>query len=165
VSCPHAQSGGSGIGYEPEILEKVLKAARAATEKPVSVKLPPYMADQRKLEAVVRIAEQTGMDWITEINTLSAMDFSLEFGIPILSRGIGGQSGPSIHYIALAQVAKTRKLTKLPIVAVGGIVNSYDANRFLHPGVGANAVQLGSGLLYHKSIKSFVRKVLRCLKY
>jgi len=99
------------------------------------------------LKEVIEIVEETEMDWITEINTLRAMDYSVEFKRPVLSNKIGGQSGPTIHYCALAQVFKTREITDLPIVASGGIVGAYDAKRFF--GVGANAVQLGSGLLYH----------------
>ena len=158
VSCPHAKKGGYQIGFEPKLLRKVLKSARKATDKPIAVKLPYYSADERKLKEVVEIVEETEMDWITEINTIRAMDYSVEFGRPILSNKIGGQSGPSIHYMALAQVYKTRELTDLPIVASGGVVNAYDVKRFF--GVGANAVQLGSGLAYYDSIEKFVKTVL-----
>ncbi len=162
VSCPHAKKGGYQIGFEPEILRKSLKNARTSTEKPISVKLPYYSADERKLKEVIKIIEETEMDWITEINTLRAMDYSVEIGKPIFSNKFGGQSGPTVHFCALAQVYKTRELTDLPIVASGGIASSYDVKRFF--GVGADAVQLGSGLLYYKSIKDFVKKILEELK-
>ncbi len=162
VSCPHAKKGGYEIGFEPKILRRFLKKSRKSTDKPISVKLPYYSADERKLKDVVAIIEETEMDWITEINTLRAMDYSPAFGKPILSNEIGGQSGPSIHYCALEQVFKTRKLTDLPIVASGGIVNAHDAKRFF--GVGANAVQLGSGLLYHETIEEFVKSILEGIK-
>lgn len=158
VSCPHAKKGGYQIGFEPKILRKVLKSARKATDKPISVKLPFYSADERKLKEVVEIIEETEMDWITEINTVRAMDYSVEMEKPILSNKIGGQSGPSIHFLALAQVYKTREVTDLPIVGSGGIVNAYDVKRFF--GVGANAVQLGSGLAYYDSIEDFVKTIL-----
>jgi dihydroorotate dehydrogenase (NAD+) catalytic subunit len=158
VSCPHIDKGGYHIGFEPKILKKVLKKARKSTDKPISVKLPYYSADERKLKDVIEIIEETEMDWITEINTLRAMDYSPELGRPILSNKIGGQSGPTIHFCAQAQVFKTREFTDLPIVATGGIVNAYDVKRFF--GVGANAVQLGSGLLYHENIEDFVKKIL-----
>lgn len=158
VSCPHAKEGGYQIGFEPKILKKVLKSARRSTSKPISVKLPYYSADERKLKEVIEIVEETEMDWITEINTVRAMDYSVEMGRPILSNKIGGQSGPSVHYLALAQVYKTREITDLPIVASGGVVNAYDVKRFF--GVGANAAQLGSGLIYYKSIEDFVKAVL-----
>lgn len=157
VSCPHAKRGGYQIGFEPRLLRKSLKNARKSTEKPISVKLPYYSADDRKLKEVIGIVEETEMDWITEINTLRAMDYSVEIGRPVLSNKIGGQSGPTIHYCALAQVYKTRELTDLPIVASGGIVTAYDVKRFF--GVGANAAQLGSGLVYYESIEDFVETV------
>jgi dihydroorotate dehydrogenase (NAD+) catalytic subunit len=162
VSCPHAKEGGYQIGFEPKYLRKVLKDARKSTSKPISVKLPYYSADEEKLKEVVKIVEETKMDWITEINTVRAMDYSVEFGRPILSNKIGGQSGPSIHYMALAQIYKTREITNLPIVGSGGIVNYYDVKRML--GIGANAVQLGSGLLYYDSIDDFVKNILEGLK-
>lgn len=162
VSCPHSPHGkvsGYIIGYEPKILRKVLKKVRSATERPISVKLPYYSADNRKLKEVVQVIEECEMDWITEINTLSAMAFSDGLDTPILANKTGGQSGPSIHCCALAQVYRTRGLTDMPIVGVGGIVNSKDARDFFK--AGANAVQLGSGLLYHKSnIGKFVKEVL-----
>ncbi len=158
VSCPHAKRGGYQIGFEPKILKKSLKNARKSTEKPVSVKLPYYSADEKKLKEVIEIIEETEMDWITEINTVRAMDYSVEIGRSLFSNKIGGQSGPSIHYLALAQVYKTRELTDLPIVGSGGIVRAYDAKRFF--GVGTDAVQLGSGLLYYDSIEDFVKNIL-----
>jgi dihydroorotate dehydrogenase (NAD+) catalytic subunit len=158
VSCPHAKAGGYQIGYEPTLLRKVLKKVRKSTDKPISVKIPYYSADERKLKEVVETIEECEMDWITEINTLRAMAFDAEMGRPVLSNKIGGQSGPSVHCPALAQVYKTRELTDLPIVGVGGILTAKDAKEFF--GVGANAVQLGSGLLYHKSIEEFVKTVL-----
>jgi len=158
VSCPHAKAGGYRIGYEPVLLRKLLKKARKSTDKPLSVKLPYYSADDRKLKEVVEVIEECEMDWITEINTLRSMAYSVEFGKPILSNEVGGQSGPSIHCCALAQVYMTRKLTDLPIVGVGGIVIAKDAKEFF--GVGANAVQLGSGLLYYDTIEDFVKNVL-----
>lgn len=165
VSCPHAKSGGYHIGTDPEVLRDVLEESRKATDKPIGVKLPFYNTDDKKLEDVVRIIEETDMDWITEINTLRAMDFDPKLGIPILSNKVGGQSGKSIHFCALAQVYKTRQLTKLPIIGSGGIEDSYDTKRLL--GVGANAVQLGSGLgSYYEAeddIETFVKTVLKDL--
>ena len=170
VSCPHAKKGGYQIGFEPKILRKSLKNARESTENPVSVKLPYYSADERKLKEVIEIVEETEMDWITEINTLRAMDYSVEIERPIFSNKFGGQSGPTIHFCALAQVYKTRELTDLPIVASGGIVSAYNVKRFF--GVGANVAQLGSGLLYygeyrdnkHTGIEDFVKAILEGLK-
>ena len=165
VSCPHAKTGGYHIGFNTKNLRKVLKESRKATDKPIGVKLPYYSSDDEKLEKVIDVIEETDMDWITEINTLRAMDFDPKLGIPILSNKVGGQSGKSIHFCALAQVYKTRQLTELPIIGSGGVEDSYDAKRFF--GVGANAVQLGSGLAsYHKKeddIGSFVKAVLKDL--
>jgi dihydroorotate dehydrogenase (NAD+) catalytic subunit len=165
VSCPHAKSGGYHIGTDPDVLRDVLEESRKSTDKPIGVKLPFYNTDDKKLEDIVRMIEETDMDWITEINTLRAMDFDPVLRIPILSNVIGGQSGKSIHFCALAQVYKTRQLTNMPIIGSGGIEDSYDAKRLL--GVGANAVQLGSGLgsYYEKEddIGSFVKAVLKDL--
>jgi dihydroorotate dehydrogenase (NAD+) catalytic subunit len=161
VSCPHAKTGGYHIGFNPEVLRKVLEESRKATDKPIGVKLPYYSSDDEKLKKVIDVIEETGMDWITETNTLRAMDFDPVLGIPILSNKIGGQSGKSIHFCALAQVYKTRELTDLPIVGSGGIENAYDAKRFF--GVGANAVQLGSGLANYETMEEFVKTVLEGL--
>ncbi|MFH1473825.1 MAG: tRNA-dihydrouridine synthase [Candidatus Aenigmatarchaeota archaeon] len=161
VSCPHAKLGGFHIGFDSYVLRRVLKESRKATDKPIGVKLPYYSSDDRKLEKVVRVIEETGMDWITEINTLRAMDYDPIVGKPRLSNTFGGQSGKSIHFCALAQVKKTRELTYLPIAGSGGVENSYDAKRFF--GVGANVVQLGTGLEIYKNVEEFVKAVLKDL--
>jgi dihydroorotate dehydrogenase subfamily 1 len=155
VSCPHSDKGGYRIGFKPDLLKKVLNESRKSTDKPVFVKLPYYGTDYEKLEDVVRVIEEEKIDGITSMNTVGAMDYSPELGRFIK----GGQSGHSIHHLALFQVDNIRKLTDLPIIASGGIEKPYDIERF--KGLGANAYQLGSGLAnYNMSVERFVKKIL-----
>ncbi|MFH0929150.1 MAG: hypothetical protein V1818_02210 [Candidatus Aenigmatarchaeota archaeon] len=158
VSCSHSNYGGYRIGFKTKVLKDVLKKTRKSTDKPIFVKLPYYSSDYEKLRDVVGVIEDTGMDGITSMNSVGAMDYSPELKRYII---IGGQSGHSIHHMSLFQVRNIRKLTKLPIIASGGIVGSYDVKRF--EGVGANAYQLGSGLAEYKTIDDFVKNVMKGL--
>ena len=50
---------------------------------------------------IAEIAEDSGADAITAINTIRAMTIDIETGMPVLSNKIGGLSGKSIKHIAI----------------------------------------------------------------
>ena len=45
VSCPNVKEGGHTFGQNPDVLENLVKAVRAATKKPLIVKLAPNVPD------------------------------------------------------------------------------------------------------------------------
>jgi dihydroorotate dehydrogenase (NAD+) catalytic subunit len=54
----------------------------------------------------------------------------------------GGLSGPAIKPIALRMVWEVARVTKIPVIGIGGIMNAYDALEFII--AGASAIQVGT---------------------
>ena len=67
LSCPNVKSGGSAFGANPEIIQRLTKAVKAATDKPVIVKLSPNVTD---ITQTALAAEAGGADAVSLINTL-----------------------------------------------------------------------------------------------
>ena len=131
VSCPNVKTG-LDIGSDPAELTKLLAAVRGKTSKPLIVKLTPNTAN---VALVAAAAEASGADAVSLINTLRA--FAADPARPgkaWLGGGTGGQSGPAIRAVALAQTCAVAAAIELPIVAMGGIVSAANARQFLDAG-------------------------------
>ena len=139
ASCPNVREGGIAFGSNPEGLSVLTRRVRAATEKPLWVKLSPNVSD---IGAIARAAEEAGADAVTLINTIVGMAVDPRTRRPKLSTVPGGLSGPAVKPVALRMVWEACKAVKIPVVGIGGIQNAGDALEFLL--VGAAAVQVGT---------------------
>ncbi len=139
VSCPNVKEGGIAFGSTPEGLSALTRRVRAATAKPLWVKLSPNVTD---IGTMARAAEDAGADAVTLINTLVGMAVDHRTRRPILSNVTGGLSGPAIKPVALRMVWEACKAVKIPVIGIGGIQSADDALEFLL--VGAAAVQVGT---------------------
>ena len=131
VSCPNVKTG-LDIGSDPAELSQLLAAVREKTSKPLIVKLTPNTAN---VALVASAAEASGADAVSLINTLRA--FAADPARPgkaWLGGGTGGQSGPAIRSVALAQTAAVSSAISLPIIAMGGIASAANARQFLDAG-------------------------------
>jgi dihydroorotate dehydrogenase (NAD+) catalytic subunit len=63
---------------------------------------------------------------------------------PAIANITGGLSGPAIRPLSLRMVWETVKTVTIPVIGIGGIIDSSDALQFLI--CGACAVQVGTGL-------------------
>ncbi len=63
---------------------------------------------------------------------------------PAIANITGGLSGPAIRPLSLRMVWETVKAVTIPVIGIGGIIDSSDALQFLI--CGACAVQVGTGL-------------------
>jgi dihydroorotate dehydrogenase (NAD+) catalytic subunit len=138
VSCPNVETG-LDIGAVPAELERVVRAVRPCTEKPLIVKLTPNTAD---VAACARAAESAGADAVSLINTLRGMALRPRGGRPWLGGGTGGLSGPAIRPVALAQVAAVASAVPLPVVGMGGVTTAKHASDLL--AAGATLVAVGT---------------------
>jgi dihydroorotate dehydrogenase (NAD+) catalytic subunit len=138
VSCPNVKTG-LDIGADPVALEDVVRAVRAATRKPLIVKLTPNAAD---VAACARAAEAGGADALSLINTLRASALDPRTRRPWLGGRTGGLSGPAIRTVALAQVAAVAARVSIPIVGMGGVQSARHARDLLD--VGARLVAVGT---------------------
>ena len=67
ISCPNVHAGGKNFGCDPVAAAEVTAAVKAATSKPVFMKLTPNVTD---IAEIARACEDAGADGICLINTL-----------------------------------------------------------------------------------------------
>jgi len=139
ISCPNVEEGGVLFSSEPDVVEKVVGAARKATSKYLIVKLSPNVTD---ISVIAQAAENAGADAISLINTCVGMVVDIETQKPYLANGTGGLSGPAIKPIALNMVYRAARAVDIPVIGMGGIQTAEDALEFLM--AGARAVQVGT---------------------
>ena len=151
VSCPNIKEGGISFGTDAKQLHTVTGAARAATSKPLWVKLAPGVTD---IGLLARAAEEAGADAISAINTIRGMMVDVESRAPRLSTIFGGYSGPGLLPIALYLLFEIRKATPLPLIGIGGINELSDVLQFMI--IGACAVQIGTANFYDPTFSSRV---------
>lgn len=140
VSCPNVKSGGIVFGKSPKGLERLIKAVRNRTSLPLITKLSPDTGDIRRF---ARIAEDSGSDIISLINTIPGMSIDIKTRLPRLASITGGLSGPAIKPIALRMVWECYNTVQIPIIGMGGIITAEDAIEFLL--AGASAIAIGTG--------------------
>jgi dihydroorotate dehydrogenase (NAD+) catalytic subunit len=140
ISCPNVKRGGMQFGSDPNLVSEVVGAARkAATKRPLWVKLSPLVTD---IGLIARAAEEAGADTLTVANTYPAMALDFRTARSRLGCPTGGLSGPAIKPITLRLVWETRKATRSPVIGLGGIETADDVLEYLS--VGASAVQVGT---------------------
>lgn len=139
VSCPNVKTG-LDIGSDPGELHAILREVRPLLSKPLIVKLTPNVTD---VSEVARAAQEGGADAVSLVNTIRARPaHPARPGEPWLGAITGGQSGPAIRVVALAQVAAVVEAVDVPVVAMGGIASAHDATQFLS--LGARLVAVGT---------------------
>jgi dihydroorotate dehydrogenase (NAD+) catalytic subunit len=140
ISCPNVKKGGAQFGGDPLLVAEVVGVARkAATKRPLWVKLSPLVAD---IGLTARAAAEAGADALTVANTYPAMAVDFRTGKSRLGNLTGGLSGPAIKPITLRLVWEVRKSVEIPIIGLGGIEKVEDVLEYLS--VGATAVQVGT---------------------
>ncbi len=139
ISCPNVKEGGMAFGVCPDAAARVISSVRAVYDKTLIVKLSPNVTD---ITEIARVAEDSGADSISLINTLLGMAVDAEKRRPVLSTVTGGLSGPAVKPIALRMVWQVSKVVKIPVIGMGGISNATDAIEFFL--AGASAVEIGT---------------------
>jgi dihydroorotate dehydrogenase (NAD+) catalytic subunit len=160
LSCPHVKGFGTEVGQDPKAIREIIKAAKEETKKPLFVKLSPNVTDIVK---IAKVAESSGADALTIMNTVRAMSIDIVTCRPILANKIGGLSGPAIKPIAVRCVYEVSKEVRVPVIGCGGILNWQDAVEFFL--AGAKALQIGTAIAYEglevfEKIKKGIRDYL-----
>ena len=144
ISCPNVDAGGMTMGCHVPSVETEVSLCRAATKRPLIVKLTPNVTD---ITEIARAAEAAGADALSLINTLMGMAIDAERRKPVLARVVGGFSGPAVKPVALRMVWECHKAVKVPLLGMGGIATGTDAVEFLL--AGATAVAVGTANFYN----------------
>jgi len=142
--CPHGMSErgmGAAVGQVPEYVEMVVRWCKQYSRMPVITKLTPNVTDVRR---PARAAKNGGTDAVSLINTINSItnvDLDLMAPMPTIDgKGShGGYCGPAAKPIALhmvAEIARDRETSGLPISGIGGITTWRDAAEFMALGSG-----------------------------
>ncbi|WP_080797311.1 dihydroorotate dehydrogenase [Arabiibacter massiliensis] len=150
ISCPNVDAGGMTIGTCTDSVQTVVSRCRAATKRPLIVKLTPNVTD---ITEIARAAEAAGADALSLINTLMGMAIDAERRRPVLARVVGGLSGPAVKPVALRMVWEVRKAVDVPLLGMGGISCATDAVEFMLAGATAVAVGTANFVNPHATVE------------
>ncbi len=139
ISCPNIKEGGIQFGCSLAGTADVVKAVRAVTSLPIWPKLTPNVTD---VASFARVAEESGADAVSLVNTFLAMAIDVETRRPRLTNVMGGLSGPCIRPIAVRMAYECARAVRIPVIGMGGIMTAADALEFMI--AGATAVQVGT---------------------
>lgn len=145
ISCPNIKGEGLRVKGEGLIAQhadatyEVVKKIKKATDKTVITKLSPNVTS---IVEITEAAVKGGTDAVSLVNTFLGMAIDIEKRQPVLGNITGGLSGPCIKPIALRMIWEVRQNVNIPIIGIGGIMNTNDAIEFML--AGASAVQVGT---------------------
>jgi dihydroorotate dehydrogenase (NAD+) catalytic subunit len=142
VSCPNVKAGGMEFGADPEALSQVVRRARAATSRPLFVKLSPTLPD---IARTAQTAADAGADGLTLVNTIPGLVVDVERRRPALGFGTGGVSGTALLPVGVLATSKVRRAVKVPLIGIGGVSSAEDALQYLI--AGATLVGVGTAML------------------
>ena len=145
VSCPMpASTVGMHIGKSPELTYAQVKAAKAVSKVPFTVKMTPNVTS---LVDVASAAKEAGADGITISNSIrSFAGVDIDTGKPYLC-GYGGYTGPAIRPIIMRHVSEVARNVDIPISAVGGVSSYRDVIEYIM--LGATTVQLCTSIMWN----------------
>jgi dihydroorotate dehydrogenase (NAD+) catalytic subunit len=139
LSCPNLHDAGI-FAHDPGLAADVVAAVAGIANRPVWAKLSP---NTDRVVAVAVAARDAGAEAVTCVNTLLGLAYDPTTRAPALGGGGGGLSGPAIHPVAVRIVHDVATaLPDLPVIGVGGVATSWDAEEFFL--AGAAAVQVGT---------------------
>lgn len=142
VSCPNVRAGGMEFGADVSTLSSLVSRARAATKKPVFVKLSPTLP---AIADTARAAVFAGADGITLVNTIPGLVIDIESRRPALGFGTGGVSGQGLLPVGVLACWKVGRAVQVPLIGVGGIAHGNDAIQYMM--AGASLVAVGTAAL------------------
>lgn len=141
ISCPNVKAGGAAFGVSCKGAAQITKIVRAATKKPIMIKLSPNVTN---IAEIAKAVEAEGADAVSLINTLLGMRIDIRTKRPILHNNVGGLSGPAVFPVAVRMVWQVANAVKIPVCGMGGISTWEDAVEMMM--AGASTVQVGAAL-------------------
>jgi dihydroorotate dehydrogenase (NAD+) catalytic subunit len=168
ISCPNVYSPQSTVhGPRPKIhgrlisqdskaTYKLVKAVRSVTAKTLITKLSPNVTD---ITEIALAAQEAGSDALALINTVSGMSIDIKTRKPKIAMGSGGLSGPAIRPIAVRMVWEVAQRVKIPIIGMGGIMDTESALEFFI--AGASAISVGTANFINPSVATEIITGLR----
>lgn len=146
LSCPNVKRD-KFIGLKPETqvaqhapwTKVFVSSARKATKKILITKLSPNVTD---IVAIAKTAQNAGADAISLVNTFLGLSIDVNTRKPKLGNITGGLSGPAIRPVAVRMTWEVYQKIKIPIIGMGGIIDTPSALEFFI--AGASAISIGT---------------------
>jgi dihydroorotate dehydrogenase (NAD+) catalytic subunit len=145
ISCPNIKSSklqapsSKLIAQDPKATYNLVRQVRKTTKKTLITKLSPNVTD---ITEIAKAAEAAGSDAVSLINTIPGMSVDVQTRKPKIATVTGGLSGPAIRPIALRMVWEVYQKIKIPIIGMGGIMDTSSALEFFM--AGATAISIGT---------------------
>ncbi len=136
ISCPNMRKD-KLIAQDPKDTFALVNAVRRLTHKCLITKLSPNVAS---VSEIALAAQDAGSDAVSLINTLTGMSIDVHRRMPKIGSSIGGLSGPAIRPVAVRMVWETYAKIKIPIIGMGGIIDTQSALEFFIAGAAAISV-------------------------
>ncbi|MDD2679440.1 MAG: dihydroorotate dehydrogenase [Candidatus Omnitrophica bacterium] len=147
ISCPNVRGKDNLISQDAEATYKIIQEVRKITDKVLITKLSPNVTS---ISAIAKSAAEAGSDALALINTLGGMSIDIENRRPKVAAGIAGLSGPAIRPVAVKMTWEVFNAVKLPIIGMGGIMDTASALEFMI--AGATAVGIGTANFIHPGV-------------
>ncbi len=146
--CPHGMSErgmGAAVGQVPEYIKLAAEWCKKYAKTPVIVKLTPNVTN---ILPPAKAAWEGGADAVSLINTVSSImrvnyDTLTIYPATDGMGSHGGYCGQAVKPIALhmvAEIARTKETSEIPVSGIGGITDWRDAVDFF--ALGASNVQI-----------------------
>ncbi|MBM3245105.1 MAG: dihydroorotate dehydrogenase [Candidatus Omnitrophica bacterium] len=145
ISCPNVKhahkvsGGGRLIAQDAQATSDIVRSVRKATRKPLITKLSPNVTD---ITEIAMAAEEAGSDAVALVNTLIGMSIDVVARRPKIAQGLAGLSGPAIRPVAVRMVWEVYQKIKIPIIGMGGIMDTESALEFFI--AGSSAISVGT---------------------
>jgi len=133
---------GDWSGADNAALGELIARARAATTKPLFVKLSPTL---QNIADTARHAVASGADGISVVNTLPGLAIDVEQRAPVLGFGTGGVSGAGLLPVGVLATFRVAKAVSVPVIGVGGISSATDIVQYMM--AGASLVAVGTAIM------------------
>jgi len=150
ISCPNVPGKQYVIAQDSDSTYQLVQRVRKCTDKTIITKLSPNVTD---ICSIAKAAEEGGSDAVSLVNTFLGMSINLCTKSPVLGNITGGLSGPAIKPIALRMVWQVANCLKVPVIGMGGIMNTEDALEFIIAGATAICVGTASFINPDASVK------------
>ncbi len=147
LSCPNTARGGEHFGADDRVLADLVRRCRAASTRPVVVKLAPTLSD---MAGTAKVAADAGADGLAVVNTFPGTLYDASGRSSAgrhlrLGAGQGGVSGPALLPVGVLATGRVREATDLPVIGVGGVRTVDDVRQYLE--AGASLVAVGTAAL------------------
>jgi len=148
LTCPNVKEGGAQFSSDPDMIFRVVKAVRDATDLPLISKFSPVRHD---VTLLAKTCEDAGADAVCPNFTAVGMAIDIETRRSRMGKNVmGGIGGPWKKPVALRMAWQTAQSVRIPVIGCGGITGPEDAIEFLI--AGASAVEIGTYGLIHPGV-------------